>query len=735
MILSDLFQIITLTLRLRLKSIGKKVSLQNYIEYEPISFQDESLNFYLSDIDKDKFKILKDFFILTKDRLFNISKENPDFISFLIDVLKKDKISINNGNKQKKKEFEDFNIRFFTDNKKSMITIEVLDEFDIYGLGLKFSKFNRKGSVFDNFNTDNPYHSNFTDNLYSTSNIFYIFNPKNNITYTFILDFPGLIRYDFCKSSKDKIKIGIESSSFQLIILKSDDFKKAIDKTYILINDLYKPPFHSFGYTYSHWGIKSLDEVEKIYERHKNENILLSNICLDIDYMDEYKNFTINKNFGRIDLFQKVNKKLKENNLFLIPIIDAGIKKEAKYKPYEDFLKEGVLVKNDRNENYLGKVWPGFCVFPDFFEQKDRIVFSNLLEDWIDKTETVGAWLDMNEPSIFSEKDRTLPENARFLNGKIDNLSMHNMYPYFQAKATIEAFLKKGIRPMLFSRSGYTFIGQFCGNWTGDNQPRYSHLKKGFEQIISLSLSGVMYTGTDIGGFWFNPSEKLLIKWFIASLFHPLFRNHSSIFAKSREIYSYKQEIKQKIKNIINIRYFLLPTIYSLFLTSIYNKKPYIMPYIYKKNDKTKISEDIIVISDTIAYDPFETNIISNNEFIKHNLKELGDIKINIFIKKGKGICISKNPGSHKNIFESAPFKVLGVFDEKNSFETILYLDDGQTSNSIENFAILNIKFFKEDRNIDKLNKEVKLVFSNLSKSYDEKIQTIVDTMEVVPLN
>jgi alpha-glucosidase len=617
-------------------------------------------------------------------------------------------------------------IKFYTNNKKSIITISIDNNKKIFGLGSKFAPFERKGRVFDNLNTDNPYHAYFVDNLYSTLNIFYIFDEKTETTVCFILDYPGIIRYDFGKTCINQIRIEISSTSFQLIKFKEKDFYSSVKKAYQICENFYKPPFHAFGYTYSHWGIKSLKEIEKITKSHEEENIALTNICLDIDYMDSFKNFTINENYGNFEGFENFSKKLKEKNTFLIPIIDAGIKVEEDYKAYEEFKNKGSLVKNKNGNFYFGNVWPGKSVFPDFFDVKDQLIFKNLMDDWIKKTDTNGCWLDMNEPSIFNEKSRTFSEDARFFDGKIENEKLHNMYPYFQAKAAYQCYIANNIRPMMFSRSFYTFMNQYCGNWTGDNQPRFFHLKTGFQQIISLSISLVMYCGTDIGGFWFNPTNDLLVKWFKACLFHPLYRNHSSIFAKPREIPLLKTKVKEKIKSIINTRYALIPSIYSLFMISTFNKKPYIMPYIYKKDDKFNISDKVIIISDTIVYDPFETDLLKDDfEFKKYKVFDW----IDIYLKKGKGIFLTSKFQNSKNIFETFPLKFIGTFDENDTIVGEIYFDDGISSFSLNNFAIYSFVVTKE--NNEMIKKSINKIFSNLEKNIESEIEKMLNEIDI----
>jgi alpha-glucosidase len=704
---------------------------------------------------------LKEDSYLTSNYLFLIKEQQ------LKNILK----NFNNLNSIEKSNFsENFsalnkliqNIFFYKRENSTIIEINLFEKFNVYGLGLKFYKFNRLHEVFDNYNTDNALHSHFTDNLYSTSNIFYLVNKE--ICFPFIIDFPGFIRYDFCKTDKNKIRIKLASHSFNLIISAYRNLMEGIKFIYNLQNIFYKPPFFAFGYTHSRWGIKSLNEVQQIIDKHLIEKIPISNVCIDIDYMDNFKNFTISKNFEGSYSFKDISKIYQEKNIFLIPIIDAGIKIEKNYLPYETIIKNECYMKNKNGNIFIGKVWPGNCIFIDFTNQKSSDLWKDFIKNWINYSNTRGCWLDMNEPSIFDQKEKTLSKDSK-TSDDIYEIKVHNIHPYYQIKSTFEAFEELNIRPMLFSRSGYTFSGRYSGNWTGDNRPNLKHLKYGFYEILSLSLSGTMYTGTDIGGFWTKASDKLLIQWFNCALFHPLFRNHSSIFSKRKEVYILKEKTKEKIKKIINFRYSLIPTIYSLYMSSIFFKTPYILPLLYNENynlktnkknsqknlykelykkiqkfDKSKILkkfeknllyEDAILVGDTIGYDPFNTNIFDFiYEYDTKLFKKFIFDENEIYIKKGKGIILTKKLEPCKNIFETSPFEILGYPDQNGIFTTYLYLDDGYTSNSYNKFALYEIKAIFEKEFFK--NFEINTIFEDLTDNELKLKEEIIKNLKIV---
>jgi alpha-glucosidase len=615
------------------------------------------------------------------------------------------------------------NLKVYKSEKKSgsIITFNLErnnNKYDIFGLGLKFSPFKRHG-VYDNYNTDNAFHADFVDNLYSTSNIFYLYpeKPENDTTtFLFIVDYPGFIRYDFGKSDKNLAKIYIDGDLFRFAIFTFKDFASSVSFLYKIQDSFYLPPFNAFGYTHSRWGIGSSENLQAIIDNHRKDNIKLTNICLDIDVMVKSKNFTVSDSFGGFDGLRALSSRLNENFMYLVPIIDAGIKVEDGYQPYEIIKKNDAFVKSSSGNDFIGKVWPGDCSFPDFLNEDGLESWKNLTKQWITDSQTSDLWIDMNEPSIFDQKNRTFPDSVRFNRLKFKNRDVHNIYPYFQAKTTLDAYLENDIRPMFFSRSGYTFNGRFCGNWTGDNQPRIKHLLRGWQQVLSLSLSGNTYSGTDIGGFWYSTSEKLLQKWFIMAFFHPLFRNHSSIFSKKREIYLLREPVKSNIRSIINVRYMLLPSIYSLFMLCMRFKKPYILPFITTDNHIIDLIADI---AGCILYSPFDNPVFKSDRFIKKSkkiaikaederidskdkeelealidkktYKKLSINNIFFYLKSGKAIFIDEKEQHSGSMLDYSCLKVLTNPDDNGNFETFIYIDDGRSARSLQNYAIFKI--------------------------------------------
>jgi alpha-glucosidase len=125
--------------------------------------------------------------------------------------------------------------------------------------------------------------------------------------------------------------------------------------------------------------------------------------------------------------------------------------------------------------------------------------------------------------------------------------------------------LLKHKRPFNLTRSGYAGIQRYAAVWTGDNVAYDAHMLAGVRLVNSMGLSGIAFTGYDIGGFVGNADEKLFARWISIGAFSPFFRGHSMINSRDSEPWSYGEKVEEISRNYMKLRYRLLPYLYSLF--------------------------------------------------------------------------------------------------------------------------------------------------------------------------
>ncbi|MBL0342489.1 MAG: DUF5110 domain-containing protein [Bacteroidetes bacterium] len=226
-----------------------------------------------------------------------------------------------------------------------------------------------------------------------------------------------------------------------------------------------------------------------------------------------------------------------------------------------------------------GKVWPGECNFPDFTNPKVRAWWSDLTAVFKDQ-EVSGVWNDMNEPAVF--EIGTFPDDVRHNYDGLDvsHRRGHNVYGMQMARATYEGLKKHQPekRPFVLTRSGFAGVQRFSAVWTGDNVSSWEHLWIANIQCQRLSVSGISFCGTDIGGFIGVPDGELFVRYIQMAIFHPFFRGHSSNDHGNKEPWAFGPSFEPLIKKAIELRYQLLPYIYTTFYQYVTKGTPMIRP-------------------------------------------------------------------------------------------------------------------------------------------------------------
>ena len=491
---------------------------------------------------------------------------------------------------------KDFPFKSREEDGKFVLEFDMTDSDIVYGLGEAPRGINKRGWVYESFCSDDPFHTESKSSLYAAHNFLMLSGSEN---FGIFIDFPARIRWDIGYTSKNKTVITIDGTDFDFYYIKGDkpieivkEFRSAIGKSYI-------PPFWAFGYQQSRWSYPDANTVDSVIDGYDKAGIPLDCVYLDIDYMDSYKDFTVDdKKFP--DFADYVSKK-REQGIHLIPIIDAGVKKEDGYSVYEEGRDKGYFCKNEDGTDFEGGVWPGIVGFPDFLRKDVREWFGSkykvLTDAGID-----GFWNDMNEPAIFYSvkglekaldkavslkgenldlskffnlKDTFLglsnsPEDYSSIYHTIDGRQVchdrvHNIYGANMTKAAGEYFAKEfgEEKILMFSRASYIGAHRSSGIWFGDNHSWWSHILLNLKMLPSANMCGFLYCGADLGGFNENATRDLVLRFLALGVFTPLMRNHAALGTRDQECYNF--ENSEDFKDIIEVRYRLIPYLYSTF--------------------------------------------------------------------------------------------------------------------------------------------------------------------------
>ena len=361
------------------------------------------------------------------------------------------------------------------------------------------------------------------------------------------------------------------------------------------------PPLWALGHQQCRWGYQSNDDLTRIADGYAQHRIPNDGLWLDIDYMDGFRVFTIDaKHFadpaGQIAA-------LTARGLHVVPILDPGLRRDPDYSVYATAKAADLLCKTDEGEDFVGYVWPGYTVFPDYSLPECRTFWSDQVADFT-RLGFSGYWIDMNDPSTGS-----VPlDDMRFGRGKLPHEAWHNQYALGMAVATRAGMLaaRPEQRPFVISRSAFLSASRHTALWTGDNMANPHHMKNSIALTLNLSVSGLPFNGPDVPGFGLTASAELMRAWYKLGFLFPFLRNHNQKGQPDQEPWTRDAATTEVVTDYIRLRYKLLPYLYNLFLNQAAVGDPILRPVWY--HDSAAIFErtgDMFFVGPAILQAPF----------------------------------------------------------------------------------------------------------------------------------
>jgi alpha-glucosidase len=431
-----------------------------------------------------------------------------------------------------------------------------------YGLGDKPDNLNLRGKRFLNWGTDTYGFAKEQDPLYR--NIPFFYGLHDGMGYGIFFDNSFQTYFDFGHENPDVLSFWAEGGEMCYYFIAGPELMRVAERYALLTGRPELPPLWALGYHQSKWSYFPESRVMEIAAEFRKRKIPCDVIHLDIDYMDGYRCFTWDKT--RFPDPEVMTAALRARGFETVVIIDPGIKIDPDYFVFREAIQYGYFCKRQDGDLMSGKVWPGDCHFPDFTNPVVREWWSGLMEPFA-KQGIGGVWNDMNEPAVF--EIGTFPDDVRHHYDGLDvsHRRGHNVYGMQMARSTYEGLKKHrpDKRPFVLSRSGFSGLQRFSAVWTGDNIASWEHLWIANMQCQRLSVSGISFCGTDIGGFIGQPDGELFVRYIQMAVFHPFFRGHSSNDHGEKEPWAFGENYEPLIRQAIELRYQLLPLIYTTF--------------------------------------------------------------------------------------------------------------------------------------------------------------------------
>lgn len=609
----------------------------------------------------------------------------------------------------------------------------------VYGLGEMPRGINKRGWHYITNNTDESRHSEDKLSFYGAHNFLLV--RDGSTCFGLFVDFPGKVYYDIGYTRHDLFSFHTETPDYDLYLLSGGNENAICKEFRTLIGRSYIPPKWAFGLAQSRWGYKTEEDVREVARQYREHDLPLDMICMDIEYMQDYADFTVNKE--RFPDLTKLSADLKAQGIRLVPIIDAGVRIDPNDPTCTEGLEKGYFCKKADGTPFVAAVWPGKAYFADFLRPEVREWFGHKYKALTD-CGIEGFWNDMNEPSLFysperlraflndmaalREKDNIEQEEffLRVVGGamglmnspadyasfyhevdgqKVRHDQVHNLYGGSMTRAAGEAFadLRPGQRTLLYSRSSFIGSHRYGGIWLGDNNSSWAQLLANIQMMPSVQMCGFLYSGADLCGFSSDTTPDLALRWLEFGLLTPLMRNHSAVGTRMQEYYRFP-EVLPAVRNMIRLRYALLPYLYSEFMKAALENTSYFRPlaFDYPDDPDAREVEDQLLLGEGLmaapvyvqnahgrhvylpepmkllrlrAVDDYDEEILpAGHHYIRCVLDE-----VLLFLRPGHIVPVAQ-PANNTSELDDANLTLWSFLPDGESAEYRMYRDDGVTT-------------------------------------------------------
>lgn len=481
-----------------------------------------------------------------------------------------------------------------------------------YGFGERTGFLDKLAEVKTNWTVDALDYGSLTDEMYQAIPFFIALRPE--LSYGILLNSTYWSQFDLGAAQPGVWQMQTRSAELDYYIIYGSPAQ--ILHTYSdLTGRMPLPPKWALGYHQCRWSYESEEVVKQLAQEFRQRRIPCDVIHLDIDYMQGYRVFTWSQK--RFPNPKGLISSLQEHGFQTVTIVDPGVKyePEADYAAFDQGLERDYFVRQADGKLFHGYVWPEKAVFPDFLQAEVR--------QWWGEHHTVltdagvaGIWNDMNEPAL---DDRPFGDPGNKIAFPLDapqggaeeqatHAEVHNLYGLAMARASYEALekLRPGQRSFVLTRSGFAGIQRWSAVWMGDNQSLWDYLEMSLPMLCNMGLSGVPFVGCDIGGFAGNATAELFARWMQVGMLYPLMRGHSAMSTARHEPWMFGDRVEQICREYIELRYRLLPYLYSLFWEASTTGAPILRPlvYHYPNDSHTYALSDQVLLGECLMAAP-----------------------------------------------------------------------------------------------------------------------------------
>ncbi|KAA1470514.1 alpha-glucosidase [Dentipellis sp. KUC8613] len=472
------------------------------------------------------------------------------------------------------------------------------------------------------------------------------------------------------------------------------------------------PAQWALGYHQCRWNYVSSDDVRGVQTRFDEADMPVDVFWLDIEYAEEHKYFIWDKKTFP-DPVEMTNDVAAVNRKMVV-IVDPHLKRTSNYPVYKEAQELDVLVKAPSGDKeYEGWCWSGSSAWIDFFNPKSWEWWKGLFRTtagqswtWTESTEDVFIWNDMNEPSVFNGPEITMPKD-NIHQGGWEHRDLHNINGMLLPNITAQGLMARSDppkRPFVLTRSFFAGSQRFGAMWTGDNLGTWEHMAVGIKMVLANSIAGMSFAGSDVGGFFGDPEPEMLVRWYHVGAFAPFFRAHAHIDTKRREPYLQDEPYRSILRDILRLRYSMLPIWYTAFRETSVTGLPVLRPhYVVFPHDAAGfalddqyfigssgllvkpvtqpgvVEESVYLADDQVYYDYFAQHAYRGAAGGRTVTVPAALHQVPLLIRGGAVVPTRERPRRASPLMARDPFTLRVALDNAAHARGELYLDDGTT--------------------------------------------------------
>ena len=434
-----------------------------------------------------------------------------------------------------------------------------LDENEkLYGGGQRVLGMDRRGHSMPLYNKAHYGYTTSSNQMYFGLSA--VMSSKN---YSVLFDNTASGELDIGKTNSDELLFKAQGGRASYIMVLGENLEDTVTNTVAVTGKQPLPPRWLLGNFASRFGYKSQNEVMDVVDAFNTQDIPVDAVVLDLYWFGK----DIKGHMGNLSWDtatfpepEKMISELRAQDVKTVLITEPFILTTS--KQWESAVANNALAQNDNGAPYTFDFYFGNTGLVDVFSEAGQDWFWQYYEK-LAAQGVAGWWGDLGEPEVHPDDIQHMWQST-----KVSGAEVHNAYGHQWAKTVYNNLtaLQPDTRPFVLMRSGFLGSQRYgMVPWTGDVSRSWGGLKPQVELALQMSVFGMAYTHSDLGGFaggeTFDP--ELYTRWLQFGTFSPVFRPHAQDNIAPEPIF-HADPVKSIARKFIQLRYDMLPYNYSL---------------------------------------------------------------------------------------------------------------------------------------------------------------------------